>query len=263
MKITAAVTLIFICLMALGVVCVRPIKAQYKGDITINADGSVNPSAAPIKQDGNVYTLESDVNGFITVNRNNMIFDGNGHTITYGGDNPPSWRIYAFCLGASNDTVKNLTIVGGWYGITVGGNSNVVANNTITQTGTPLPFNPEGGINVDGGNLNAIISNDLLNNDVGMRFSETNNTLIARNTIENSSSLAIVFWGGSNNAVYHNNFVNNANQVFMDDFDFHTSGNVWDDGYPLGGNYWSDYSAKYPNATEVDSSGIGNTVYVN
>ena len=26
-------------------------------------------------------------------------------------------------------------------------------------------------------------------------------------------------------------------------------------------NYWSDYSTKYPNATEIDSSGIGNTPY--
>ncbi len=28
------------------------------------------------------------------------------------------------------------------------------------------------------------------------------------------------------------------------------------------GNYWSDYLARYPNATEVDSSGIGNTPYI-
>jgi hypothetical protein len=27
-------------------------------------------------------------------------------------------------------------------------------------------------------------------------------------------------------------------------------------------NYWSDYSTKYPNATEVDHSGVGNTPYV-
>jgi hypothetical protein len=40
------------------------------------------------------------------------------------------------------------------------------------------------------------------------------------------------------------------------------SPNIWDDGYPSGGNYWSDYSTKYPSATEVDNSGIWNTPYV-
>ncbi len=34
----------------------------------------------------------------------------------------------------------------------------------------------------------------------------------------------------------------------------------WDNGQV--GNYWSDYFTKYPNATELDSSGIGNTPYV-
>ncbi len=27
-------------------------------------------------------------------------------------------------------------------------------------------------------------------------------------------------------------------------------------------NYWSDYFAKYPNATEIDSLGVGDTPYV-
>jgi hypothetical protein len=38
--------------------------------------------------------------------------------------------------------------------------------------------------------------------------------------------------------------------------------NAWDDGYPSGGNYWSDYQTIYPNASEIDSSGIWNTPYV-
>ena len=36
----------------------------------------------------------------------------------------------------------------------------------------------------------------------------------------------------------------------------------WDDGYPSGGNYWSDYASRYPNATEIGSSGIGDTEYL-
>jgi len=36
--------------------------------------------------------------------------------------------------------------------------------------------------------------------------------------------------------------------------------NFWDDG--VEGNYWSDYEEKYPNATEIDGTGIWNTPYV-
>jgi hypothetical protein len=39
------------------------------------------------------------------------------------------------------------------------------------------------------------------------------------------------------------------------------SNNTWDDGYPSGGNYWSDYRTRYPGAVENDSSGIWNTPY--
>ena len=58
------------------------------------------------------------------------------------------------------------------------------------------------------------------------------------------------------NLFYHNNLVNNGQNVVI------ASGavNYWDNGQE--GNYWSDYATKYPNATEVGTSGIGNTPYV-
>jgi hypothetical protein len=50
--------------------------------------------------------------------------------------------------------------------------------------------------------------------------------------------------------------LNNTHQAYV-----LNSIDVWDDGYPSGGNYWSDYRTLYPNAIEVDSSGIWNASY--
>ena len=73
---------------------------------------------------------------------------------------------------------------------------------------------------------------------------------------------AIVFWGASNNTIYHNNFINNPTQAYDGSFNSPFSVNTWDNDYPSGGNYWSDYQSKYPSATEIDNSGIGNTPYI-
>jgi hypothetical protein len=52
---------------------------------------------------------------------------------------------------------------------------------------------------------------------------------------------------------YNNNFVGNAQQVSSN-----ASTNIWNNGYPSGGNYWSDYSG----ADENPKDGIGDTPHV-
>jgi len=46
----------------------------------------------------------------------------------------------------------------------------------------------------------------------------------------------LVISESSDNSIYHNNFVNNTPQIYT-----YFSLNNWDDGYPSGGNYWSDH----------------------
>jgi parallel beta-helix repeat protein len=268
--VTIAVTLILISLLTLSVVCVQPVKTEDQGNITINADGSITPSTAPIQHIGNTYTLTGDVHGSITVMRSNTTFDGNGRILTGGqgvGGLSVGCNYYSSTtsVGASNVTVKNLTVKGSVFGISLVETTNaLIFNNTISETRNG-PFQPTAGIYVSGGGSNIIRGNSLINNFCGMSLVETQNSLIIENNIENNSNPAksgygIVSWSASNNTIYHNNFVNNDVQAYNDIFDSPFSINIWDDGY--GGNYWSDYRTKYPNAAEIRNSKIGDTAYV-
>ena len=105
MKKAVFTALILIGCIALNLVCVLPVKAQYEGYIAINASGSIYPSTAPIQQAGNVYTLTDDIKGRIVVNKNNTVLDGDGHTLTYEYG---VGAIAALSVYTANNTVKNL-----------------------------------------------------------------------------------------------------------------------------------------------------------
>jgi parallel beta-helix repeat protein len=94
-------------------------------------------------------------------------------------------------------------------------------------------------------------------------YDSFNNTLIDNNVINNSFGIMTIKSGG--NAIVHNNLINNTLQTFVIGEPYWPFGpppaNTWDYGYPSGGNYWSDYETEFPNATELDSSGIWSIPY--
>lgn len=51
------------------------------------------------------------------------------------------------------------------------------------------------------------------------------------------NSVAINIQNSNNNKFFHNDFVSNNMQLSISA----STGNVWDDGYPSGGNYWASY----------------------
>jgi parallel beta-helix repeat protein len=137
-----------------------------------------------------------------------------------------------------------------------------------TATGNTL-FNNTGGIIVysDRDSLparyNIIENNTIRSNNYGIVLeyrgyqsqpSTPTFTSILGNILE-SNGYGLVLFGVDNNTIYHNNFLGSTVAQVM----IVNSTNKWDNGFE--GNYWSDFVTKYPNATEIDSTGIWNTPY--
>jgi parallel beta-helix repeat protein len=105
----------------------------------------------------------------------------------------------------------------------------------------------------------------------GLTFFKSDNNLVINSRIVNNS-VGVCLYGSSGNVFYHNSFVDVDKPVISN---FQGPGsppsgpcliNKWDDGYPSGGNYWSDYNGvdlkMGPSQNQSGSDGIGDTPYI-
>lgn len=116
-------------------------------------------------------------------------------------------------------------------------------------------------------NSNSISTNNMTSNTEGMFLFESFQNSIFGNNITNND-IGIGFRQSSNNMIRGNFFISNAKQVYdayNDDTSITMSTNIWDFSYPLGGNYWSDYTGvdvkSGAGQNQTGSDGIGDTPY--
>lgn len=126
--------------------------------------------------------------------------------------------------------------------------SNSIAQNNITKNGH--------GIELFSSPNNKIPENNIADNAFGVFLWKSPNNTFSRNDIAKNDH-GIILTNSSDNIIYHCNFVDDTKQA-----ESHRSTNSWDLGYPSGGNYWSDYENRYPDAEEKDESSIWNTPYI-
>jgi parallel beta-helix repeat protein len=257
--------------------------------ITIKVDGSIDPSTAAIQRDGNTYVVTGELDGSITVERGNIVVDGANHTLQGPGSDKnfiaislmvsnvtidnlrvSGWR--AGVYGAfNNNTITNNVFVGNYQGIALYADDYVVSENSISGSDTAILVD-SGAIRPQGDN-NLIIRNQIANNNWAFDILNSNGTTIAENNVTGNGVILTLGTQRANISIagfhmlYNNNFINNRQTLHIPFGGPTVVGVVpvspagqWDNG--AAGNYWSDYPSRYPNATEIDHSGIGDTLYI-
>jgi parallel beta-helix repeat protein len=97
--------------------------------------------------------------------------------------------------------------------------------------------------------------------------SSSSGNIISGNNITQLSYIGLYIYDSSGNSIFHNNFINPP--WVADVYCVPGSVNVWDDGYPSGGNYWTTYVGYFAGVdlckglyqNETGSDGIGDTPY--
>jgi parallel beta-helix repeat protein len=233
---------------------IKPVWAS--GTISINADGSITPSTAPIYSADNItYTLTGNVTSDfnadgIVVGRDNIVFDGAGYTVRgyIGG-------LSGFDLtGITNVTIKNTSITSFQFGISLDGSFNdTISGNNVT------PIHYGTCISLESSSNNSIVGNNVEFGAYSINLDSSSNNSIVGNSFT-QSLVGIELVSSSDNKLYHNNFLGDITKVAIIN-----STNIWDDGYPTGGNYWSGYSGvdyySGPYQNETYGDGIGDTPY--
>ena len=174
-------------------------------------------------------------------------------------------------IGSStNNAIRNNTLYNNQNGISLVTHwsypfgYNLVDSNNITQSqdrGIYIHFYST---------YNKIVNNSISDGVYGIQINARSDfNIITQNNISSNDYGAFIAgpsttgWVDSfYNLFYHNDFYSNTNQAYEED----TGYNFWNGSYPIGGNFWSDYSGvdnfKGPEQNMPGSDGFGDTPYI-
>jgi len=225
----------------------------------------------------NDVDVSNTINGkkvYYLVNENDLII------------NPSTFPDLGFLalVTCANITIHDLELVNNGQGVMLAFTTNsIITQNYITDNINGVGFysssnniisrnhvtNNHRGIQLSkSSKSNSISANNITNNRNGIYLFDSSQNNINGNNITNSE-IGIGFSTSSNNMIYNNYLISNTKQVYdsyIDDSSVTPSVNFWDFGYPLGGNYWSDYTGSDgksgSNQDQLGSDGIGDTPYI-
>ena len=185
---------------------------------------------------------------YLLYSYSNVISENN---VTYTGSWPAIMLELTHYNRVANNYVSNIGVSAIWLEDTM---YNTIIGNTVINSsggsmqefdGSAVLVDDSVGCNVIGNYLSGSVFGVTVGGDVAK------NLVMDNNIVKNEAGIGL--WLGQDNKIYHNNFIENKKQVRI----VLTPRNSYDDGYPHGGNYWSDYTG-----WDANNDGIGDLPYV-
>jgi parallel beta-helix repeat protein len=210
-------------------------------DAGVHAESAVvNKSRTIVGQDQNTTVIDSTYHDIgldiraddVVISRLRVIggrygISGDSRNITISNTIVEHITVDGVVIGGSESVAdQNIVTNCGNFGIWIaGGNRSSVTNNKVSSC-------LHVGISLSDCNRVNVTNNNVTNCEVGILLSPASDNLIVNNRLELNGQDDIQIAGGLNNRIYHNAFAH---------MPFQGCDNIWDDGYPSGGNYYSDY----------------------
>jgi parallel beta-helix repeat protein len=118
-------------------------------------------------------------------------------------------------------------------------------------------------IKIVNSSYNTIIGNTIENGSSGLALVTSQYNFVTENEIIHNLYAGATIQESNNNTFYHNSFIDNGLHYLGEIVTYRqvelrndSQDNIWDNDFPSGGNYWSDY-----NGTDVNGDGIGDIPY--
>jgi len=243
-------------------VTIRNIWEIKSFDVGISVSLSVNIAIIGnkiTKNNGGISLSQSSYNSIV----GNSITNNTGNGVHFAALETIDSNNSIIGNNIMNNGGHGVSLMGrnGWYHLGSCQNDSIVENNIAGNGGQGICF-----WSISGGDTsyNNVIGNRITGNSQGgvsLDSYSFYNMILGNNITNNPYGVSLAGYQCTYNFVYHNDFVNNTQQAYTSD-----GVNVWDDGYPSGGNYWGNYSGvdlykgRYQNITGGD--GIGDTPHI-
>nr|MDO8111846.1 NosD domain-containing protein [Candidatus Sigynarchaeota archaeon] len=152
-----------------------------------------------------------------------------------------------YLVNCSNSVVNNLTIMNGSYGVEIAGSSYVTITNCTFM-------NLLMAIELYQAFVTTITDNTISGGQYPITISDSSGGTITRNVLQDCLIAGWQLYDCTSITIYYNSFRSNKTcQIIGSNYD----GITWDNG--TRGNYWSNYEARYPTAT--NNGIVWNTPY--
>jgi len=204
--------------------------------ITVNPGGSIQEAInnadegdTIIVKSGTYHEWPIVVNKTLTIigeSLENTIIEGNGEADVL------------FQVVASNVAIENFTLQKTDVSFSVQGTAIRISKAINVKVSDVYTKDTFCGIELLSSNLTKVAGCKISSSmayGVNIHDKSVNNTFVANTIANNSIGVSIADSASQYNTFYHNNFINNTSQASV------MSLNYFDNGYPSGGNFWSDH----------------------